>query len=248
MPGRAEVICRWIAEYGALAGVDVWARYDGGRDTWTLDWDTDDGLPTAQQVRQAVADDPVIAPHLRGLVFGSAAGEVTRWARSMLEPGVAVLLDVETTGLAGAVIEVAVIDAATGATLLDTLVHPGDVAIEPGAQAVHGITLERLAGAPAWDRIAPKIRVVTRDRVVLAYNAEFDRGRIVADCERYGLRPMHLADPGNWGCVMNRRSDYLCTRRWVALGGGHRALGDCHSARDVLIGMARLDEGTARKT
>ncbi|MEO6086679.1 MAG: 3'-5' exonuclease [Umezawaea sp.] len=247
-PTRAEVIRRWIAEYGDLAGVDVWARYDGRHDTWTLDWDTDDeGLPTVAQVRQAVADDPVIAAHLKALVFGSAAGDVTRWARAMLEPDVAVLVDVETTGLAGAVIEVAVIDAATGATLLDTLVHPGDIAIEPGARAVHGITLDHLATARTWDKIAPKIRKVTKDRIVLAYNAEFDRGRIVADCERYGLRPMHLADPHNWGCVMNRRSDYLRTRRWVALGGGHRALGDCHSARDVLIGMARLDEGTARK-
>ena len=39
----------------------------------------------------------------------------------------------------GAIVEIAVIDACSGTTLLDTLVNPG-VPIQPGAQAIHGIT------------------------------------------------------------------------------------------------------------
>jgi hypothetical protein len=44
---------------------------------------------------------------------------------------------------------------------------------------------------------------------------------------------------------MNRRSDWLRASRWLRLGGGHRALGNCHSARDVLIDVARLPELSA---
>ncbi|MGW5081417.1 3'-5' exonuclease [Micromonospora echinospora] len=46
-----------------------------------------------------------------------------------------------------AVIEIAVIDAHTGAALLDTLVNPG-MPIQPGAQAIHGITGDDVADAP----------------------------------------------------------------------------------------------------
>lgn len=42
----------------------------------------------------------------------------------MLRLGSARILDVETTGLNGAVVEIAIIDAATGQTLLATLVNP----------------------------------------------------------------------------------------------------------------------------
>jgi hypothetical protein len=78
--------------------------------------------------------------------------------------------------------------------------------------------------------------------VILAYNAEFDRSVILRDTARAGRKPMHLANTSTWGCVMNRRSDWLRTSRWLRLGGGHRALGDCHSAREVLLDIARLPE------
>jgi DNA polymerase III epsilon subunit-like protein len=67
-------------------------------------------------------------------------------------------------------VEVAVVAAATGATLLDTLVSPG-CPIQPGAQAVHGITDADVAGAPPWNEVLPKLLTVTRGRTVLAYNA-----------------------------------------------------------------------------
>ena len=85
----------------------------------------------------------------------------------------------------GAVVELAVVDAHTGATLLDTLVNPG-VPIEPGAQAVHGITDADLAGAPTWADVLPKLLQVTEGRTVLAYNADYDRTVIAADTARAG--------------------------------------------------------------
>jgi hypothetical protein len=36
---------------------------------------------------------------------------------------------------------------------------------------------------------------------------------------------------------MGRRSDWLMRLRWLPLGGGHRALGDCHTAYELLCAM-----------
>ncbi len=166
-----------------------------------------------------------------------------QWALGMLEPGVAVILDCETTGFDGSIIEIAVIDAATGVVQLDTLVDPGDVAIEPGAQAVHGITAADLVGAPTWPQVLPLVVEAVAERIVLAYNAPFDRGRILHDCARTGTAAPALADETRWQCVMEQRSAALGTDVKVPLSGGHRAHGDTVATRAVLVllGTGRPD-------
>lgn len=161
--------------------------------------------------------------------------EVRHWAQSMLAPDAAVVLDVETTGLEGSIVEIAVIDAATGAILLDTLVDPGPhTPIEAGAQALHGITTTDLIGAPTWADMLPSLHRVTAGRTILAYNAVFDRGRILHDCAGAGLDPGPLADEHRWQCVMVRRCQALGTDIRVPLDGGHRARGDVKATRDLL--------------
>ncbi|MGW2891812.1 hypothetical protein ACWDDN_42215 [Streptomyces griseoruber] len=49
---------------------------------------------------------------------------MTRAARELLVPDAAVILDTETTSLDGQTVEIAVIDAATGKKLMNTLVKP----------------------------------------------------------------------------------------------------------------------------
>jgi hypothetical protein len=90
--------------------------------------------------------------------------------------------------------------------LLNTLVNPNGVPISPRTYAVHGIRDEDLVHAPTWDKVLPKLRKVTKDRTILAYNAEFDRSIILGDTARAGRKPMHLADTSVWGCLMNRRA------------------------------------------
>ncbi|MEU6672290.1 3'-5' exonuclease [Streptomyces sp. NPDC046727] len=157
----------------------------------------------------------------------------------MLKPGAAVVLDTETTDLYGRTVEVAVVDAASGKKLMDTLVQP-EAPITPGAYWVHGISDEDLvtAGARTFDKILPRLRKVTRNRVICAYNEEFDRTVVTNDARRVGKRPMHLADPHNWFCLMTSYAAWLGSGRWLRLGGGHRALGDAQAARDVLVEMA----------
>jgi DNA polymerase III epsilon subunit-like protein len=172
--------------------------------------------------------------------------EVTRWARAMLEPGVAVILDTETVGsdtmsrvLPTSACEVAVIDACTGETLLNTLVNP-KTPISQGAFKLHRISDADVANAPTWPAVLPEVLRVTAGRKILAYGSDFDLGVIRLDSDRYHLDPGHLGDEANWNCVMTRRSEWLRARKWLRLGGGHRALGDCLKARDILLEFTAL--------
>ncbi|MGW2255097.1 3'-5' exonuclease [Kitasatospora sp. NPDC001660] len=244
LPTRAEVVKAFAQRLADLHGVEVWADYHGGADRWTLDWDkSDPEAVTTEEVRELLAGDTSASSYVDEIRLGSSWGRMASWARQMLEPDVAVILDTETTDLDGQIIEIAVVDAATGRKLLNSKVRATEP-ISAGAHAVHGLTDDDLVGAPDWGRVLPKLRKVTRNRTILAYNADFDRARVLADTERIGKRPMHLGERDTWACLMNARSDWLGRSRWVALGGSHRALGDCLSAREVLVSMA-AGRGTA---
>jgi DNA polymerase III epsilon subunit-like protein len=95
--------------------------------------------------------------------------------------------------------------------------------------------------------VVPRLLEVTADRQVLCYNANYDAGIIRADTTRAGISLGHLADDDRWGRVMLRRSDWTRARRWLPLGGGHRALGDTRAAREVLLAMT-APTGTAARS
>lgn len=162
-----------------------------------------------------------------------------QWARSMLSPGAAVILDTETTSFTGAIVEIAVLDASTGETLLHSLINPQE-AIETSATAVHGLTDQDVADAPLWCEVLPHLVDVTRGRQILAYNADFDRGR-VADANRGTPRTAaaaaDLTSGDRWECLMLARSAWLATPRLLRLDGPHRALADTRAARQLLIDM-----------
>ncbi|MFC7331357.1 3'-5' exonuclease [Marinactinospora rubrisoli] len=246
-PSRAALVRAFAAEIGERFGVEVWPRYWSGRQLWEIDWEQRaDGGPTLEEVKQALAEHPAGA-HTGHIDLSTEVGDVIRHARAAVEPGVAVVLDTETTGLEGAIVEIAIIDAATGEALLDTLVHPGEVEMEPGAQRVHGITTAMLDGAPAWDRVWPRVAAAIGGRTILAYNADFDRGRIRADCARYGIDPGRLATSTAWRCLMEDRSVYTRVSGWMPLGGGHRALGDAAAALELLRGFTAAPAPPARR-
>ena len=109
------------------------------------------------------------------------------------------VVDVETTGLTPAdrIVSVAVelLDqrgTVTGrwSTLVDPLRDPGPVHI-------HGLTTERLAGAPTFDKVADDLSEYLAGRVLVAHNAPFDWGMLTAEYARIDA---------NW--PMERR---LCT-------------------------------------
>lgn len=153
----------------------------------------------------------------------------TRWTK----PGIAVIIDTETTDLDGQIVELAVIDAHNGQILFDTLINPR-TPIAPQATAVHGITDAMVSNAPDWSTIWPTLAGLLHNRTILAWNATFDAERIDAECRRH-----HITPPAwDWHCLMRHAARQHNTR-WQRLNGGHRALGD---AQHALGELRRLTE------
>jgi hypothetical protein len=236
---RADVVRAFCAGLAADWQVEVWPHFWNAGDRWEIDWEQRaDGRPAKADVAAALAAHRGASKHAGSIVLSTAVGDVIRQARADLEPGAAVVLDTETTDLDGVVVEIAVIDAATGQVLLDTLVNPDGVPVEPGARAVHGISDEELADAPRWADVVPDFLAAVDGRRILAYNAVFDHARIRATHARAGQPAGQLPLFSRWDCLMEAQTTWLRIGRWLRLGGGHRARGDAEAARQVLRRLA----------
>ncbi|CUU60778.1 Exonuclease [Parafrankia irregularis] len=236
---RADTVRAFCAQLAVAWSVEVWPHFDNPTDRWEIDWEQrHDGHPTRAEVVDALAAHRGASKHAEHIVLSTAVGDVIRRARADLSPGAAVVIDTETTDLDGIVVEIAVLDAATGAVLVDTLVHPDGVPVAAGARAVHGITDEALADAPRWADIADEVLSTLAGRRILAYNASFDRARIAATHAHAGLDAGRLPSAEQWDCLMEAQSTWLRIGRWLPLGANHRARGDAAAARRILQQLA----------
>jgi len=235
---RPAAVRRFAAALAEDYGVDVWTRFRQAGARWEIDWDDIEGNPTPEQVRERLAADPVLRGD-RKVSVESAPGVVARWAREMLRPGAAVILDTETNGLDGEVLQIAVLDAASGDVLFESLVNPGDVWWDERARDIHGLGPAAVAGAPTWDRIHGPVLAAIGERTIIAYNAAYDRPVLAREAARYALDLGAAGTPGRWECAMEARSDYWEERGWIPLGGNHDAAGDCRATRAVLEEMTR---------
>ncbi|GGL43967.1 hypothetical protein GCM10011588_68390 [Nocardia jinanensis] len=235
---RAQVIRAFLQGFGADHHIEMWGWWVQGPDVWEIDWERIPGGPTKADVEAAIEANPVLRQHRDVIQLHSDVGAAIRFARAMLAPGAAVILDTETTDLYGAVCEIAVIDACTGKTLLDTLVNPGRP-IEPGAAAIHGLTDEQVTapGVPTWPAVYKRLLRITKGRTILAYNANYDRHVIAADCAHHGITRTRLTRSAHWADVMIPRTEHARSYRWLPNGGGHRALGDTLTTREHLQRM-----------
>ncbi|MFF5307694.1 DEDDh family exonuclease [Streptomyces massasporeus] len=99
------------------------------------------------------------------------------------------VVDVETSGLVARrdrVLSLAVVTLGPDGEQTDefsTLLDPG---CDPGPVHVHGLTAERLRGAPVFDQVAPRIAAMLRDRVLVAHNAQFDYDFLAHEFARAG--------------------------------------------------------------
>lgn len=115
-----------------------------------------------------------------------AGGGVLAGMSSRYRQGYAVV-DVETSGLSPAVhrvLQIAVTQLAPDGSVesaWSTLVDPG---CDPGPVHIHGLTRERLAGAPQFADIAQTIARLVRSRILVAHNAQFDWRFLSAEATR----------------------------------------------------------------
>lgn len=161
-----------------------------------------------------------------------------------------VLFDTETTGLDPAtgdrVIEVAALelvnDLPTGRHY-HTLIHP-DRDIPDDAVRIHGITLERLAGAPRFAEIADALLDFFGDGRLVAHNAPFDFGFLDAELVRLGRMRLERARMVDTLALAKTRFpglpnslDALCRRFAIDLSErtSHNALLDCRLLAQVYV-------------
>lgn len=203
---------------------------------WHLDWfPRPDGRPDPAGLRADLAAHP--AGRYRRLIdLANPAHRAIAAARRALAPGAALILDTETTGLGAdaVIVELAVIAADSGRVLLETLVSPDGVPIEPEAQRVHGIPPTALADAPTWPQVWPRLRKIAQNKTVIAYKADFDKRLVAQTGRRYGI----AAPRWEWACAMAWRGAAARTTRPGRLGGSHRALGDAQAAWEVVRQVA----------
>ncbi|WP_030378666.1 MULTISPECIES: TerD family protein [unclassified Streptomyces] len=163
------------------------------------------------------------------------------------------LVDVETSGLRAGrdrVLSLAVITLdghGRRAEEFSTLLNPG---CDPGPVHIHGLTPARLAGAPTFEEVAPRVGELLDGRVLVAHNAQFD----------YDFLAHEFARARSWAPVGSR----LCTlalNRLVGPGTPDFKLGTlaahygveqrhAHDARDdvrVLAGVLRGSLGAAER-
>ncbi len=167
--------------------------------------------------------------------------ETIQAARDWLVQAGAVIVDLETTGLVSGhddVIEICVLDLATGNVLLDTLVAPtrpiveevwtegedyqGFPTVETTAFGVNGISNAMLVGAPSFaDVWCGQLAGLLKGRPGIAYNADFER-LMLEGCRRKHNLP-HI-EGITWQCAMKWYArhygewhDYYKDWRWQRL-------------------------------
>ncbi len=119
------------------------------------------------------------------------------WARNLLkEPFV--VLDFETTGVDGEPVQIAVVDH-KGQQLMNTLVKPKTYEIEKGAQAVHGISAEKVKDCPTFKDLYEQFVGLLAGKTVVAYNAAFERKILKYTAGLYDLEKPEKVD---WQCAM----------------------------------------------
>lgn len=169
------------------------------------------------------------------------------------------VLDTETTGLDdGEVVQIAIIDNA-GKTLMNSLVKPKHP-IPSDATRIHGITDDMCETAPTWLELVPEIKTILDGKLLVVYNAVYDRKMMHRTAERWDLPKIEWKEISTWLCAMEAYAefygDYNAYRgnyRWqklvvaaqncgVTVENAHNALGDCNMALGVTKHMLKESE------
>lgn len=167
-----------------------------------------------------------------------------------MRTGEVIVFDVETTGTERArdqVIELCVqLGLDEGAPHRVWRIRPA-VSIQPEAQAVHGISMEDLAGCPGFGEVAAEVRqVIEGARVLIGYNLAFDIGMLQAEFERLGqtleLHDKVIVDAFRLWQQCEPRSLQHAHQRFVgdAFAEAHSAAADVAATGRVLLGMLRM--------
>jgi DNA polymerase III subunit epsilon len=162
------------------------------------------------------------------------------------------VVDLETTGWspeAAAITEIGAVRVRGGRRQGEfaSLVNPG-MPIPPGIEDLTGITDWMLATAPKPAAVLPSLLKFADGCVLVAHNAPFDLGFLIAACGDCGLAwpgfmvldtavlARHLMDPDEVpDCKLGTLARFFCARTAPC----HRALADARATADVLNWLIR---------
>ena len=185
---------------------------------------------------------------------GSApAGEVdlpeepTAWAKALSSRDDWVVVDTETTdrGSDADLIEVAVVGAG-GEVVWQSLVKPMRK-VSVIATKIHGLTDQDLRDAPSFGEIYHQSRKWLDRKLVIAYNAPFDRGVLRRACARVGVPEI----PARWSCALERYHQWkglrptlkqACELEGIEVSSTHRAAADAVLVWKLVDRLARAAE------
>ena len=161
-----------------------------------------------------------------------------------------IILDTETTGLNAAADRVVSLGAVCAhgtrlfrSRMMDDLINPG-TAIPPASTAVHRITDEMVAEAPAWPAVYPDLQRLMHNRVVVGHSLPFDLTLMRHECLRHGLEwePPVFIDTLRLAALLNPALkdldlENLARVYHIELRGRHTALGDALVTAELFFRM-----------
>ena len=152
----------------------------------------------------------------------------------------ALLIDTETVGSGRLteIIEIAMGDS-EGNIVYHTLVKPLFNPLPPPSRHKRFDRAE-LENAPDWPSVWPEISAIIDNKLLIAYNAAFDRRALAATCSRY----QQESSERGWRCAMPLVKQAIGTKRSLALdeacvhfgveAGTHRAAQDVRATYQLL--------------
>jgi DNA polymerase-3 subunit epsilon len=156
----------------------------------------------------------------------------------------ALIIDTETIG-AGPTIEIIEIAMADykGRIVYESLVQPVFNALPPLSKHAR-FDRALLSSAPYWTDIWPDIAPIVEGKLLVAYNAAFDRRALAATRFRY----QHESPERGWRCAMQLVKKVIGTKKSITLeqacacyglpGGNHRAARDVEATCELLKSLA----------
>ncbi|QIR16658.1 3'-5' exonuclease [Shewanella aestuarii] len=165
------------------------------------------------------------------------------------------IIDTETTGLNhnAQVIELGIIDA-KGNVLYQQRFKP-TVAIEDGAIRIHHIKDADLENEPTWKECIDEIKAITADKIIWAYNCDFDAEKMSNTCLAFDEDDFWL-EQLDWYDAMVIAAQHFLDKRRMSLSqavkmsrlkykAAHTAIGDCQMTLDVLKHIAGMGKQLA---
>lgn len=151
------------------------------------------------------------------------------------------ILDTETTGLHdGEICQIAIVDQ-DGKAWFNNLVKTKEP-IPSDATDIHGITDEMVKDAPTWQDISSVLETFLKNRLVVVYNATYDRKMMHKSAERWDMPKYDWKEHSTFICAMQAFAEfygdwnnYHKSYRWQTLSHAARYCGyDVRNAHDAL--------------